>query len=84
MLNNLYNPNFCRKKIFYHFTSEDGRIEIELKPLMYHPSKMNNIIFNSKSKLVFGFYTGDIIMDHGTKVHVENLNGHAEAIRWRW
>ncbi|MFX1556140.1 MAG: DUF2804 domain-containing protein [Promethearchaeota archaeon] len=68
----------------WHFSSEDGRFEMDLKPLMYHPSKMNYVIFNSKSKLVFGLYTGDIILDDGTKVHIENLLGHAEAIRWRW
>lgn len=68
----------------WQFTSQDGRFEMIMHPLIYHPSKMNYIIFSSKSKLVFGLYTGDVILDDGKKIHVENLLGHAEAIYWRW
>lgn len=68
----------------WKFTSEDGRFEMTMLPIMHNPSKMNFVIFNSKSSLVYGLYTGDVILDDGTKVHVENLLGHAEAIKWKW
>jgi hypothetical protein len=68
----------------WKFTSEDDRFEMTMIPLFYNPSKMNYIIFNSKSKLVYGLYTGDVVLDDGTKIHVENLLGHAEAIKWKW
>lgn len=68
----------------WKFTSEDGRFEMTMLPIMHNPSKMNFVIFNSKSNLVYGLYTGDVILDDGTKVHVENLLGHAEAIKWKW
>lgn len=68
----------------WKFTSEDGRFDMKMVPLLVHPSKMNFIIFSSRSNLAFGLYTGDVILNDGTKVHVENLLGHAEAIKWRW
>ena len=68
----------------WQFTSDDGRFEMTMMPLMHNPSKMNFIIFNSKSNLVYGLYTGDVILDDGSKIHVENLLGHAEAIKWKW
>jgi hypothetical protein len=68
----------------WKFSSEDHRFEMTLIPLMHNPSSMNYVIFNSKSNLVYGLYTGDLILDDGMKVHVDNLLGHAEAIKWKW
>ena len=68
----------------WNFTSEDGRFDMTLVPLLHSPSKMNYVVFNSKKNLVYGLYTGDVILDDDTKIHVENLLGHAEAIKWKW
>ena len=68
----------------WKFTSEDGRFEMTMEPIFFNPSKMNYVIFNSKSRLAYGLYNGYVILDDGTKVHVENLLGHAEAIKWKW
>jgi len=45
---------------------------------------MNFVIFTSKSVIAYGYYSGYVILDDGTKVQVDNLLGHAEAIKWRW
>ena len=66
------------------FTSEDGRFEMTLKPIFHHISGMNFVIFSSKSIIAYGYYSGTVVLDDGTKVQVENLLGHAEAIKWRW
>jgi hypothetical protein len=68
----------------WSFTSEDGRFEMTLTPIFYHPSKMNYVIFNSKSTLVYGLYSGYVILEDGTKIEVEKLLGHAESIKWKW
>ena len=68
----------------WKFTSEDGRFEMTMTPIYQHDKGMNFIIFTSSSNLAFGLYTGDVILDDGTKIHVENLLGHAEAIKWKW
>ena len=73
------NPNDKWK-----FTSEDNRFEMIMTPLFYNPSKMNYVIFNSRSKLVYGLYNGFVELDDGTKIEVKNLLGHAEAIKWKW
>jgi hypothetical protein len=68
----------------WKFTSEDGRFEMVLKPIFHHESGMNFLIFSSKSLIVYGYYSGYVILDDGTKVQVKNVLGHAEAIKWRW
>ena len=68
----------------WQFTSEDGRFEMTLKPIFHHQSGMNFVIFNSKSVIAYGYYSGYVILDDGTKVQVEKVLGHAEAIKWRW
>lgn len=68
----------------WQFTSEDGRFEMTLKPVFHHPSGMNFVIFSSKSIIAYGYYSGYVILDDGTKIQVDNLLGHAEAIKWRW
>jgi hypothetical protein len=68
----------------WKFTSEDDRFEMTLKPIFHHSSGMNFVIFSSKSIIAYGYYTGYVILDDGTKIQVENLLGHAEAIKWRW
>jgi hypothetical protein len=55
-----------------------------LQPIFHHKSGMNFVIFTSKSVIAYGYYKGYVILDDGTKVQVEDILGHAEAIRWRW
>jgi len=68
----------------WKFSSEDSRFEMTLNPLFFHISKMNFVIFTSKSLIAYGYYSGHVTLDNGTKVEVKNDLGHAEAIRWRW
>ena len=49
-------------------------------------SKFDSKIHNARSKtlIVYGYYSGQVILDDGTKIDVDHLLGHAETIRWRW
>ncbi|MBD3212881.1 MAG: DUF2804 family protein [Candidatus Lokiarchaeota archaeon] len=68
----------------WKFTSNDGRFEMVLEPLIPHKEKLNFGIIKLDSALLHGYYSGDIILDDGRKIHIENMLGHAEDIYWRW
>ncbi len=66
------------------FTSNDDRFNMVLTPLIPHREKINFGLIYLNSSLLHGFYTGDVVLDSGEKIHIENMLGHAEDIFWRW
>ncbi len=68
----------------WRFTSNDNRFNMVLEPLIPNKSKLNFGIIMSNSSLIHGLYTGDIVLDNGEKIHIENMLGHAEDIFWKW
>jgi hypothetical protein len=68
----------------WKFTSNDDRFNMVLEPIIPHKEKLNFGIIYLNSALMHGYYSGDIILDNGKKIHIENMLGHAEDIYWRW
>jgi len=68
----------------WKFTSNDNRFNMVLDPLIPHEEKINTGIIKLDSKLLHGFYAGDIVLDNGEKIHIEQMLGHAEDIFWKW
>jgi hypothetical protein len=68
----------------WHFSSNDGRFNMDLKPLIPQSSKLNMGILMTDSALLHGYYSGDIILDDGRKIEIDKMLGHAEDIYWRW
>jgi hypothetical protein len=68
----------------WKFTSNDNRLNMTLKPVISHREKLNFGLIYLNSSLLHGLYTGDIVLDNGEKIHIEQMLGHAEDIFWRW
>ncbi|MFX1275613.1 MAG: DUF2804 domain-containing protein [Promethearchaeota archaeon] len=68
----------------WKFTSSDGRFELMMEPILDRSSKIDLIVLRSIQHQVFGYFTGDIILDDGKKIHVENILGFAEKVVNRW
>jgi hypothetical protein len=68
----------------WKFTSNDGRFEMILKPVMYNKTNMNFGILKTGGFNVYGYYTGDVILDDGEKLHIDKLFGFAEEYGHRW
>ncbi|MBD3193709.1 MAG: DUF2804 family protein [Candidatus Lokiarchaeota archaeon] len=68
----------------WKFTSNDGRFELILEPIIPHKEKLNFGIIRLDSSLLHGYYSGTIILDDGKEIKVKNMLGHAEDIYWRW
>jgi hypothetical protein len=68
----------------WQVSSNDNRINMVLKPLIPHKAKLNFGIIMSNSSLLHGLYSGDIVLDNGEKIHIDEMLGHAEDIYWKW
>ncbi len=68
----------------WKFTSNDGRFNMTLEPILPQQEKLNMGIIYLNSSLMHGYYSGEIVLDDGKKIKVKNLLGHAEDIFWRW
>jgi len=65
-------------------TSNDGRFEMIMEPILDRNSKIDLKILKSIQHQVFGYFTGDIILDDGKKIHVKRLLGFAEKVFNQW
>jgi hypothetical protein len=64
----------------WKFTSNDGRFEMDFKPLVDRNSKINLLLVKSVQHQVFGNFTGYLILDDGTKIKVKDFLGFAEDV----
>ncbi|MFX0007339.1 MAG: DUF2804 domain-containing protein [Promethearchaeota archaeon] len=68
----------------WKFTSNDNRFNMILNPIIPHREKLNFGLIYLNSSILHGLYTGDIVLDNGEKIPIENMLGHAEDIYWKW
>ena len=66
------------------FTSDDGRFEMEFRPVMDRSARINVGIICSDQHQVFGRFTGTVILDNGQKLQISSLTGFAEKVRNKW
>jgi hypothetical protein len=68
----------------WSFMSNDEKFSMILEPLIPHKEKINFGLIYLNSSMLHGLYTGELVLDNGETIHIENLLGHAEDIYWRW
>jgi len=68
----------------WKFSSNDGRFEMTMDPLVDRNSKTNLLIIKSEQHQVFGLFNGFFILDDGKKVEINNLLGFAEDVFNKW
>ncbi|MEM4445819.1 MAG: DUF2804 domain-containing protein [Candidatus Jordarchaeales archaeon] len=66
------------------FTSNDGRFEMTMEPILDRCSKTNLLVLKSVQHQVFGKFTGRVILDDGSEVRVRDAVGFAEYVVNRW
>jgi hypothetical protein len=65
-------------------SSEDGRFDMRLDPLLDRSSSTDLGVLASKQHQVFGSWTGFAILDDGARIEVEGLRGFCEKVSNRW
>ena len=66
------------------FTSNDNRFNMEFTPLIdrYDPLDFKFIMMIPHQ--VFGVFNGEVVLDDGKKLKVNNLIGFAEKVHNKW
>ncbi len=80
-----YDNNYPMKE--WVFESNDNRVNLTLTPFCIERSGINFIVLRTKVLKVFGFFTGELVLDDGTVIKVtekDRFFGSAEAVVNRW
>jgi hypothetical protein len=68
----------------WRFTSDDGRFEMTFEPIVDRASATDLGVMRSIQHQVFGRFSGEVVLDGGERLRVENLVGFAEEVKNRW
>ena len=68
----------------WRFTSDDGRFEMDFRPVMDRNAYINLGILCSDQHQVFGRFTGTAVLDDGRKIEIRDFMGFAEKVRNKW
>jgi hypothetical protein len=64
----------------WKFTSNDNRLELDFQPLVDRNSSLNLGIIKSIQHQVFGYFTGNVVLDEGKVLHLDKFLGFAEDV----
>lgn len=68
----------------WHFADDDGRLELEMRPLLDRKSRTDTLLLCSDQHQVFGLFSGRAVLDDGTEVRLADQLGFAEKVRNKW
>ena len=68
----------------WRFTSDDGRFEMDFRPVMNRASCTDVKLIKSDQNQVFGRFTGTATLDDGTVLQIRDLMGFAEKVENKW
>lgn len=66
------------------FTSSDGRLELDFKPVIDRNLKLSVGFMAMIPHQVFGLFSGKCILDDGTEIIIKDKMGFAEKVRNKW
>ncbi|MDA3955237.1 DUF2804 domain-containing protein [Oceanispirochaeta sp.] len=66
------------------FTSSDGRLDLNFKPLFDRSSQVNLLLIKSVQHQVFGRFSGRVRLDDGRELILNDFLGFAEDVYNRW
>ena len=66
------------------FTSDDGRFEMDFKPIIDRAANTDFIILGSNQHQVFGNFTGKAVLDDGKVIEIKDFLGFAEKVSNKW
>lgn len=68
----------------WRFTSDDGRFEMDFRPVINRASCTDVKLIKSDQNQVFGRFGGTAVLDDGTVLQIRDLMGFAEKVENKW
>lgn len=66
------------------FTSDDGRFEMDFKPVLDRAACSSVGVIKSDQHQVFGLFTGKAVLDDGKVIEIKDFPGFAEKVSNKW
>ncbi len=67
----------------WRFTSEDGRLEMAMEPILDRSTSTRALVYSSVQHTVFGRFSGRAVLDDGA-IEFADLTGFAKQVKKRW
>jgi len=68
----------------WKMTSSDGRFEMDFEPVLNRHSNFKVLMLSSIQNQLFGYYSGQLILDDGRALHIDKMLGLAEDVLNKW
>ncbi len=68
----------------WKIVSDDGRLALTFTPILDRSARTSAGIILSDQHQVFGHFDGTAVLDDGTRVPVEHMQGFAEKVHNKW
>lgn len=66
------------------FTSNDNRLNLQFVPIIDRMDITNLLVLASFQHQVFGYFSGQVVLDDGSTIQLDNVIGFAEKVRNKW
>lgn len=68
----------------WQLTDDEGRLDLQFAPLLDRHSRIDLLLMKTVQHQVFGHFSGRVVLDDGSTLHVRDLLGFAEDVFNRW
>lgn len=68
----------------WHFTDDEGRLDVVFTPAVNRRDVTNVGLICTSQNQVFGYFSGSVILDDGSKLEFSHCEGFAEKVVNRW
>ena len=68
----------------WKITSDDGRLELDFRPILDRAACTDLKVLKSDQHQVFGHFSGTAVLDDGTRLEITELLGFAEKVVNKW
>src|SRR5450756_1136141 len=68
----------------WKFVSSDGRFDMDFEPILDRHAKTDIGVIKTVQHQVFGRFTGDVVLDDGTRVHLDHFLRFDEKVFNDW
>ncbi|MCB1165961.1 MAG: DUF2804 domain-containing protein [Leptospiraceae bacterium] len=68
----------------WNFTSNDKRLELKFEPIFDNYTNTNLLLLSQNAHQVFGYFSGQAVLDDGKVIDLNRAFGFAEKVRNKW
>jgi hypothetical protein len=68
----------------WRVSSNDGRLELSFRPAVDRNNLSNLLLIRSEQHQVFGYFSGEAVLDDGRRLTLTDFPGFAEEVQNRW